>query len=278
MKKKICQVVLVVVVILVGAWGIARLINCAYFSGYKNNLDPNTAFSASDSIGFYGSLLTFIGTVTLGALALYQTKEANSLSKRLMSFEEAKYKLEVRPFFILSGWRVDRKRLEDIIQETDLLSVDVSSNFSEPQFCLTFNLTNTTSSFISIKYSSVKFVDETITCTWQHGYANTFDMKVRLSAGETKAIRFYGIESIFKDTFDKGTMAFEFVLENRFGEKYTEIFDANIIMMAPPTTGGLPYIVVEAFNYRIGKNSLKDGKLHIEWETVLPETLSVQQE
>lgn len=274
MKKKTWLIVLVISVLCISL-GIAQVINHAYFSGYENKNAPNTAFSASDSIGFYGSFLSFMGTVILGALALYQTKEANSLSKRLMSIEEARYKLEVRPFFILSGWRVDRKNIIDIIRETDLLSVDIGSNHSEQQLCLILSLTNTTSSYISIKYDHAMYVDETLKCNWTHGYLNTFDSKLKLSAGETKELRFYGIEDTFKDTFNKGSMSFTFILENRFGERYTEIFDAGIGMMPPATKGTLPYIFIEGFNYRIGKNILKDGKLDIAWEKVLPETLSL---
>ena len=48
-------------------------INCAYMKGLT--LDkPNTAFSASDLLSFYGAVLTFLGTSVLGLVAYKQTE------------------------------------------------------------------------------------------------------------------------------------------------------------------------------------------------------------
>lgn len=58
------------------------IINYAYLKGTADGL-PNTVFSASDIILFYGSILSFIGTVTLGSLAFYQNKKLNKINENL---------------------------------------------------------------------------------------------------------------------------------------------------------------------------------------------------
>lgn len=39
------------------------IINWAYLSGLRNQIEPNTAFSAGDMLMLYGSVLAFIGTI-----------------------------------------------------------------------------------------------------------------------------------------------------------------------------------------------------------------------
>jgi hypothetical protein len=54
------------------------IINWAYLKGANHE---NTAFAASDILLFYGSCLAFLGTVSLGALALYQNYKIYSENK-----------------------------------------------------------------------------------------------------------------------------------------------------------------------------------------------------
>lgn len=57
-----------------------------------------TSLEVGDALGFYGSLLTFIGTLFLGLLALWQNKKANEINMNLLNitkesneFEKLKY-------------------------------------------------------------------------------------------------------------------------------------------------------------------------------------------
>lgn len=45
----------------------------------------------SDSISFIGSLLTYIGTILLSAVALYQSEKADQLSQKVLSLNERAY-------------------------------------------------------------------------------------------------------------------------------------------------------------------------------------------
>lgn len=40
-----------------------------------------------DLLGYFGNLLSFLGTVSLGIIAIYQTEKANSLSNKLVELE-----------------------------------------------------------------------------------------------------------------------------------------------------------------------------------------------
>lgn len=41
-------------------------------------------WSAGDALSFYGSVLSFIGTITLGAISIWQTKNSNDISRQLL--------------------------------------------------------------------------------------------------------------------------------------------------------------------------------------------------
>lgn len=53
---------------------IPSFINYAYLKCYSSRITPNTMFSASDWLLFYGSFLAFIGTTILGISTLIQNK------------------------------------------------------------------------------------------------------------------------------------------------------------------------------------------------------------
>lgn len=57
-----------------------------------------------------------------------------------------------------------------------------------------------------------------------------------------------------------------FILENRFGERYQEDFDATIILRASQPENGKPWLLVDASNYKIGKFVKENGKIDLEWE------------
>jgi len=83
---------MVAIIIVFIAFAVATpfIINCLYMIG-RNLPEPNTAFSASDMIVLYGSILTFIGTTTLGAVAVYQGRKSQKLAENMQQLEQAKF-------------------------------------------------------------------------------------------------------------------------------------------------------------------------------------------
>lgn len=66
--------------------GVPLIINAAYLNGGKFK----TAWTAEDVLSYYGTVLSFAGTVVLGIIAVWQTRKANNLSRRMLELEETR--------------------------------------------------------------------------------------------------------------------------------------------------------------------------------------------
>ncbi len=85
-------------------------INLSYKIGANVNIFIYTDITVNDMIGFYGDVLSFIGTVSLGALALWQnnhlTKQNQKYSEEIKAQEEEKNKLIktelIKPKFLIA--------------------------------------------------------------------------------------------------------------------------------------------------------------------------------
>lgn len=59
-----------------------------YYCGDQGFIFIETSLTVGDALSFYGTLLSFIGTIALGILALYQNIQANKINHRLLLLEE----------------------------------------------------------------------------------------------------------------------------------------------------------------------------------------------
>lgn len=93
-KHKVLVGIIMVVIIFV----IPFLIHCA-FKIYINDFWSTDEWNAGDILQFYGSMLVFIGTVSLGVLSLHQNQIIKEESdKRIKLQEERKREME-KPIF-----------------------------------------------------------------------------------------------------------------------------------------------------------------------------------
>lgn len=67
--------------------GIPFLINEAYKVG-KGYI---TLWKAEDALSFYGSYLSFVGTVILGIVAVYQNRKAHQLNEQMQKLQQAQF-------------------------------------------------------------------------------------------------------------------------------------------------------------------------------------------
>ena len=67
--------------------GIAIAINEAY----KTDSGYITLWQPADALAFYGAYLSFVGTVVLGIVAIYQNKKAQDLNEQLQKLQQAQY-------------------------------------------------------------------------------------------------------------------------------------------------------------------------------------------
>lgn len=90
-----------------------------YFFGDKGYVLIYTSLKVGDALGFYGSLLAFIGTLFLGILALWQNKKANEINMHLLDITKESIELEKQKYmsFILVE-DVKLNVVDDIIRLT----------------------------------------------------------------------------------------------------------------------------------------------------------------
>lgn len=219
-----------------------------------------------------GDLITYIGTIVLGIVAFTQNANANETNHRLMLLEESRYRLETRPFVFVSDWNVKifQGRLSLSGSEAkETICVDVGVDYERPDkkvMAIEFLLTNTTQACFSVQYHGVRFVDSDEAVGWRQSYIGLDNLKMVLNPGQVGRIIFFGTEELFESTFHKGKICLSFILENRFGERYQEDFDATIILRASQPENGKPWLLVDASNYKIGKFVKENGKIDLEWE------------
>lgn len=79
-------------------FAIPFLINEIYKFGYKIEKSYSTLWEAKDVLSFYGSFLSFLGTVALGALALWQNKKSNDINVDLLNLTKETERKSVLPF------------------------------------------------------------------------------------------------------------------------------------------------------------------------------------
>lgn len=220
-----------------------------------------------------GDLITYIGTIVLGIVAFIQNANANETNHRLMLLEENRYRLETRPFVFVSDWNVKilQGRLLSLSRSEakETICVDVGVDWEKPDkkvMSIEFLLTNTTQACLSVQYNGIRFVDSEEDVGWRQSYIGLDNLKIVLNPGQVGKIVFLGTEELFESTFHKGKICLSFILENRFGERYQEDFDAAIILRTSQPENEKPWLFVDAANYKIGKFTYENGKIDLEWE------------
>lgn len=219
MKKRVLIFVLILVVVFT-IITIPIIINELYLinSGYT------TVWEGADVLAFYGTLLGAIGTVVLGLVAWKQ-------NERLLKLEEIKYTLEIQPFIMLTAWETPNYRFYTPSEKTVQIAI---SNPNDANCALVLSFSNTTNSFLTAEFLKLEYAYEAKSVDWTIGYIGSVNRKLVLQPSETGYITFIGTFDEFRNTCCKSKMKFTFMLENRFGNKFIEEFDAVICLMKRP--------------------------------------------
>lgn len=77
----------IIIILLTSLIGTPFIINFAYMKGLTLK-EPNTAFSASDLLSFYGAILSLIGTIVLGIITIIQNNRVTEMNKKLMEEQQ----------------------------------------------------------------------------------------------------------------------------------------------------------------------------------------------
>ena len=209
----------------------------------KSHLKFNDV-SSGDLLNFYGSILSFAGTIILGAVASHQSWKANRLSERLLKIEEERY----LPIVDIQEVMELPKHLEkDVYNNSMQVSLNDSEFFftenNELAFSVSpifvFKLKNICSNhIISVNVISIeqntKFNNEKVLSSIIFSFGFNGGVRV-LSNDESQFFMISGIQHRFPEklTYDEAEsqgytgnrteLIIQFELANIKGQKFNEI-------------------------------------------------------
>lgn len=170
---------------------IPLVINCLYKLGDTCSSPILTKWTAADALSFYGSYLSFLGTVVLGAVTVYQTKKAhqqtekaNNLAEQSNELAEQMQKLEQARFTpIVSAKLIDvqtgkKRNGEDCQNEENIYKTHVGltcSGFNSEKY---FNL------YVEFKNNSEYPVCKMIVIPFVYSYDDMSYWGLKESVGE----------------------------------------------------------------------------------------------
>jgi len=173
-----------------------------------------------------GDFISFIGTLALGYIAVKQADEANkgaeaanNISNRLMDLEFERYKLENRPFVMVSSWNAENLRLEQIyIPDRLYIQVD-SYDENKPILGISLFIQNTTNAPLYAEFDNCCIDEQVLMNT----IINQSNHKICLQPLGIQEIVFFASEDMMLKWKGK-ILKMQFVLENRFAVRYQETF------------------------------------------------------
>ena len=194
-----------------------------------------------ESVWGAGDLITFVGTIVLGYVAYRQTNKANETSDRLLSIEEMRYKLELRPFFMITDYKAYAKKKIDLIKNPDKVYISIAGEDVENDvLCIELALTNTTNSFMTVKYDSAYSVDYEKPIKWQHCMINQKSGIIPIQPGETEGIVLFAPPTFFDNNFTWNRLCLQFTTENRLAQRYAEYVTIYPTSLSNKTVGCSP--------------------------------------
>lgn len=222
-KNKVKSAVIFITMTCIVAAVAAFVVHCGASHAYSQ-------ISADGMLSYIGSVLAAVGTIAVSIVAAWQAKKSNELSVKALELERLHYKMEIRPFALVSDVQFDELTLEEIIGITDELKYNINyknedtdqESSSNKYGTLIITFSNTTNSIITIEL--IDIVDGQTGDTWYHSTVNNVLKRVLIENGKDKRIIFNAPYAFWEDIRSK-KVTFEIILENRFGERYQENFD-----------------------------------------------------
>lgn len=205
-----------------------------------------------ESVWEPGDLIALVGTLTLGYISMRQTAKANDMSKKLMDIEIQRYKMEIRPFVMVTNWEVFPINHSDIVAASPKeLYIKIGScdlnNEKETAIGLVLTFQNTTAAPLLLSFKSAKDQNN----SFSKGIANKNNEKLFLRPDQEKKITFCMTQNEIKSL--SHTIRWEFILENRFADRYQESFDTLVLNIEPKSLGDEWYCNLSVQNVSIGK-------------------------
>lgn len=212
-----------------------------------------TDTSEGELLAFYGTILSFVSTLGLGALALWQNIKANNINDRLSLIEKERFKLELQPFVAVTDWSLKKEDTLNILGNSSILSFKISSMDMNEIKCamLTLNFTNTSNTYTMMNYlaGSVYYNDKYVE-QLENSSINHANITLYLKSGQKGEMVFYCSFKKFYE-FTGRTIKLKFALRNRFNDLYIETIDIFISNIKQIDNDGNWYIGLDSRNYKI---------------------------
>ncbi|QLY78063.1 hypothetical protein [Clostridium intestinale] len=192
----------------------------------KYNVIIPTDTSEGEYLAFWGTFLSFISTLGLGVLALWQNINANRINNRLSIIEEKRFKLDFQPFIVVKDW--DIQKTNNLLQP-DIPCIQISDMYKcESYGYLTLTFKNTSNTYAVIEYveGNVYHNDKLLESLTNNCYYKK-DYKIHLEREQEGALRFYcSVSKMIK--FNNNKLRLKFVITNKLGDRYKETIDIFI--------------------------------------------------
>lgn len=217
--------------------------------------------SADAWIGFAGVGMSSVITMLVLHFTLKPSIKANELSEKLITMEENRYKLELRPFAFLSNWEAYEISSKELVNDPTKKYIQIGEYKSGTALGIAIEFTNTTQSCISVSYSCGKA--RTPDKSWGNAAVNQENLKMTLSPGNKDNFVFYASPKFMEGQLHN-RITVELILENRFAERYKETFVLYITSLSNKVSliPGKWHCNLFAQEYTIGKfEKDKNGKI-----------------
>lgn len=196
-----------------------------------------------------GDLISFIGTIVLGCITVWQTKKANEVSLKLMEIENNRHKLETQPFVMIvdyQAYNVDWQTIQNNPEQIYIAIGDLDNKNDLVALALTFQ--NTTESFLTLEYKK----GTSSALRLGKSMVNQPNFKLYLQPSDSDTIILYADRSIMNKLVKECT-TLEVILENRVAERYIETVDIIITNLLNTTVNGDNKLFCSAYiqNYSI---------------------------
>lgn len=178
-------------------------------------------WEAGDLLGYIGTMLTFVSTIILSVLALRASNKANALSEKVIEIEQDRYRLEMRPFALVSNWEAYEIAPEELVDDPKEKYIQIGMYKTGKALGLVLELTNTTESCITVQYSRGTVRNPEL--CWGNAAVNQENLKMTLAPGDKDRFIFYAAPAFMEKQVGQ-RVAVELTLENRFSKRYKETF------------------------------------------------------
>lgn len=178
-------------------------------------------WETGDLLGYIGTMLTFVSTIILSILALQASNKANALSKKVIELEQDRYRLEMRPFLLVSNWDAHEIDPKELVDDPKEKYIQVGMYKTGKALGLALELTNTTESCITVQYSRGTVRNPEL--CWGNSTVNQENLKMTLAPGCKDRFILYAPPAFMEKQVSQ-RVTVELTLENRFSKRYKETF------------------------------------------------------